>query len=306
MFNSKKANVKNGSKRYSFARNAVEIGLIFATLCAVPTPVQAKILFSSQFNSFSDAEVQTAVQNEVAFSEEEIQKGTERVNRLIESYKNKYRPNGMNMRTQLKTQEELDRSSYIINVLKSLDKESLGKCAYTIELLDKGANMDFSDCTKSINFIAINNEIIDCTIDGVNVTAEFKQGEKNLKEQLPILKSKNTESGEIKSENKYYADKFAALILEDHVITEKDLSNLYYVSDGFIVKVLSGINFIANKVNLQCNIESYVDESKVIIVLNGKYLDYNEINADGEWEDKTKIMNEKLEEQRALEFQQLN
>jgi len=300
MSNSKDPIIKNTSKRYSRMRNAIEIGLIFTALCAVPTPVQAKILFSSQFNSFSDAEVQTAVQNEVAFSEEEIQKGTQRLNKLIEYYENELTQNG-----KKKTQEELDSSRYIASLLKGLDRNALGKCAYNLQLLEREDNIVFSDGSKNIKFIAFNNEIIDCIIDGVNVTAEFKQGEKNLKEQLAILQSEYTENGEKKSENKINADKFATKSLEYKLITEKDLNDLYYLNDNYIVKILSGLNFLANNVNRQCDIENSANEKEITIKLNGKYLEFFEKGSKG-WENKTKIMNEKLEEQRALEFQQLN
>jgi len=309
MFNSKKANVKNGSKRYSRMRNAIEIGLIFTALCAVlPTPVQAKVFTSSQFNSFSDAEVQTTSQKEVTFSEEEIQKGGDRVDKLIESYENELKQNGTK-----KPQEELVKSRYIASLLKGLDKNALGKCAYNFNLLQ------FKE--SRFNFISLNDEILDCELSGVNVTEKYKQGEKNVKEELARRQSEYALDGKTKSEEEFKSDELISYLLGEQLFTEEELnyafiynntnvqelssnqlSNLSYGLLGIYSKLL----FLANEASRGCYIETYEDEDEFIVMLNDLYYLYYRKKIKDEWADYTHFMNDKLKEQKQnlIEFQQ--
>ncbi len=298
----------NTSRRYHPVRNGVKLALLLVALGVLaPTPVQAKGSFSSQSLSFSDEEAKVEIQNEITYTEEEIRKGTENVNKLIASYESEYKYDGKTT----KSDDELNNSRYVANVLRSLDPNSLGKCSENAEILQYGEDR--------FNFIALNDEIVYCELEDKNVTEDLKNGSKNLSEQIENLQLDYTQDGKIKSAKKQDADKKAALFLGEYLITREELSNIMTLqnkgirnlsskeqnslSRGYLI-IYRKLQFLAKEFNEQCDLEIFIDEENFKIRSNGtKYLVFSEKGPSG-WRDDADVMNGEVKKVTSSAYQQ--
>lgn len=306
---------KNISKRCSPAKRLIILTLILFGLSTTlaPTTIQAKNA-AQKTNQTSSAISQVESQGETKYSQEDIKKGTERVNDNIKSYESEYKQDGKTK----KSQEELANNKNIANVLRGLDKDSLGKYAESIDI--KSLN------TSNFKLITANDEIIDYTnFYGVNITDDFLQGEKNLKEQIANLHLTVTKEGEIKTADKINIDEYSADILKDYLISKEEIKSIFaepkiVTKDKTTSQIASErmsqiseknneielfnkkVSFISNEFNEQCVVNNKFNGEIIFVAVNGKCLTYMEKEPSG-WVDKTKMMNEYIKSQQAEQEQ---
>jgi len=275
MLNSKDAIVKNTSKRYSFARNAIKIALLFVSLgILAPTPIQAQSVASNyrDFVSFRTG-MQTDVEEmkETKYTQEEVDRSLKRLENLTVYFENIYKEDGKTK----KSEAELKESDYIIKKIWPLKREEYGKYADKLEVL----------ITKIAGYtlIFVNNDFLDCSEESWSYTNELEKGFSNLTYAMAGLQSDTTRDGKLKTEEQLASDKLTADLLKDYHITGEDITFVYNESkkkseektsleipenEKRLEKIGRNLKFLIKIINKKCQVNSFSDEKREVIAIN--------------------------------------
>jgi len=205
----------NISKRYFPVRNTIKLVLLLLTLGVLaPTPVQAKSSHSKPHTA-TYSFLQDKPQSKTKYSEEEIERGVERVKNLIKYHKQDYKDDG---KTEKTMREKLE-SDYIIDLFSHLDYNSYGKFAEKLEVILKKVSQ--------FEIIFVNGEFFDFSTNNKSYTKELLQGYENIVVGIHYLNSDKTNDGILKTKEQSKYDNFAAEILKDCLISDKDFDFIY-------------------------------------------------------------------------------
>jgi len=274
MLNSKKANVNNTSKRFSFARNAIKIALLFVSLgILAPTPVQAENIASDlRYYSFLKTKKQTEVEKgeETKYSKEEEDRSLRRLENFADYFGSAYRDDGKSR----KSEADLIQSNYIIETIVNRAEKDLGKYADKLEVL-------ITKISTGYTVIFVNDEFLDIFKNSNSYTDELEKGFSNSAYAFADLQSDKTKDGKHKTEKQIESDKLTADLLKDYLITDKDMVFFYTEmknkSEGKtslaeneerLEKIARNLSFLIEIVNKNCQICRLSDEEREVIAIN--------------------------------------
>jgi len=287
MLNSKDAIVKNTSKRFSFARNAIKIALLFVSLgILAPTPVQAEsAATNSQSIALTGAKVFTEVKKgkESEYTQEEIDRGIKRVLNLAAYYNSIYKEDGKTK----KSKKELEESKYIVDLFGNLSMATYGKFADKLEVL----KIRISDYC----LVFANGQLFDCSIENIDYREELEKGYINALKALESLQSDTTKDGKIKTQEQLDLDKIAFDRFKEYIVSDADMEFVYTEfknkaegktsidlpeNQKRLEKILRNINFLTKVAIYECEINNSIEGGKKISALNETICLYFELNGE--------------------------
>lgn len=282
------ANSKKRQREFSPARNFALIALTMLGLSVLyPAPLMATSM---------QQKVPTATQPQTPSPEQtQQQKGQQRVNDQLESLKTEMEQMGGQM-------DEETYSGYLllIEALKNLEPETMEKFADELKIIPVK--------TDNFLFFTANAEIIYCQDATEDLSTKIKQGEKNARQRISILWSEHNEDGTPKTEKQKGIDGYTGAIISDHLLAEWQLNELlkldakmeatanvsekkYYLSQKKMAEkyIERQLDFLAHTASKGCSVETMVNDTEFLIVINKNYcLEYH-VLYDGKWNDETPL-----------------